>query len=384
MAFGGCIVILIVGGGIAGLALGASLTQRGIGCELIEREPIWTTTGAGITLYPNGIRALGSLGLADAVRNTGFPLDLVRTLNMRGELVTESPGESWPGIGPSVGIHRPELQAILVEAASRVNIRLGVKLERILPQANPTDPIVVEFSDGRTGHYEVVVGADGIRSSVRNACFTHSPPRYVGQTYWRGAISKRVVEQATLQMSPNRFVVLLPLNDDILYVAAQLHTKEPPPALPPDQWLTGLLEAFDDFDGPAREAFAELGEDLHFGGAQEIDRDEWRSGRVILIGDAAHACSPILAQGGSLAIEDAVVLADRLARAGLAEASSTTRPEPQTIDRALNEFVRRREPRTRWIRESTHRVIELTNRGASATDLTSSRAEVSTFLRRAI
>jgi 2-polyprenyl-6-methoxyphenol hydroxylase-like FAD-dependent oxidoreductase len=145
-----------------------------------------------------------------------------------------------------------------------------------------------------------------------------------------------------------------------------------------------LNEAFDDFGGAAREAFAELGEDLHFGGAQEIDRDEWRSGRVILIGDAAHACSPVLTQGGSLAIEDAIVLADRLASAGLAESASTTRPDPHAVDQALSEFVHRREPRARWIRESTRRYIQLMNRGASAIDLTSSLTEVSAFLREPI
>lgn len=380
-------MILIVGGGIAGLALGACLTQRGIACELIEREPTWTTTGAGITLYPNGIRALGSLGLADAVRNAGSPVDIVQTLNIHGELVTESAGESWPGIGPSVAIHRPDLQAILIEAASRVKIRMGVDLERILPQANPidsVDPVKVEFSDGQTGHYEVVVGADGIRSSVRNACFAPSPPRYVGQTYWRGAISKRVVDRPTLQMAENRYAALLPLSETHLYVAAQLHTADPPLPIPRDQWHARLIEAFEDFGGAAREAFAELGEDLHFGGAQEIDRDEWRSGRVILIGDAAHACSPVLTQGGSLAIEDAVVLADQLALAGLAEATSASRPAPHSIDQALTEFVLRREPRARWIRKSTRRYIQLMNRGASAIDLTSSLAEVSTFLREPI
>jgi len=369
-------MILIVGGGIAGLALGAALSQRGIACELIERESTWTTVGAGITLYPNGLRALAALGLAEDVQRAGSPVDIVRTLNSQGELVAESAGESWPEIGTSVAIHRPRLQQILIGAISGVRVRMGISPKRVLTRPDSNEPVVVEFDDGHTETYEIVVGADGIRSSIRDTCFAPSPPRYVGQTYWRGAISKPVVDVATLQMSTNRYVALMPLSGDVLYVAAQLHTIDPPQPIPPSEWHQRLMEEFRDFDGPAREAFLELGEGLHFGGAQEIDRDEWRSGRVVLIGDAAHACSPVLTQGGSLAIEDGVVLADRLAQGGMAD--------PKSIDRALSEFVRRREPRARWIRESTRHYIQLMNRSATATDLTASLAEVSEFLRQPI
>jgi len=85
--------------------------------------------------------------------------------------------------------------------------------------------------------------------------------------------------------------------------------------------------------------------------AEEVERDEWRSGRVLLIGDAAHACSPTLAQGGSLAIEDAVLLAELLA-------------SPISMESALDEFVTRRRPRAEWVRARTHYQIELLNAGA--------------------
>ncbi len=377
-------MILVVGGGIAGLALAAALSQRGIPCELIERESTWTTTGAGITIYPNGIRALDSLGLAEAVRTAGRPVDRVRTLNAHGELVAESAGESWPGVGTSVVIHRPRLQQILIEAADAVPLRLGADATRIRPQVNPLDPVLVDFDDGSTGQYEVVVGADGIRSSVRDACFSPSPPRYVGQTYWRGAISKPVVDVTTLQMSTNRYVALMPLGEELLYVAAQLHTPDPPEPIPQSEWHARLMEEFQDFEGPAREAFLQLGDGLHFGGAQEIDRDEWRCGRVVLVGDAAHACSPVLTQGGSLALEDAIVLAEEIANAGLGRSNTVAPGDPASIDAALSAFVRRREPRARWIRERTQSYIQLMNRGATAPDLTSSLAEVSAFLQQPI
>jgi len=370
-------MILIVGGGIAGLTLGAALSRRGIACEIVERDRDSKTVGAGITLYPNGLRALAALGLADAVREAGAAVERVRTLRKTGELVAESPGESWQGIGTSVAIHRPRLQRILREAAGEVPTRLGVRPLRISERGSDGPGLLVDFSDGSDGSYDIVVGADGIHSSVRETCFAPSPPpRYTGQAYWRGSVSVPVVDTSTVMMDENRYVALMPLGGNVFYIAAQLRTVGPPPRLAPSQWHDHLARAFEDFGGPAREAIGLLGNDLHFGGAEEVDRAEWRRGRAVLIGDAAHACSPVLTQGGSLAIEDAVVLAELLGETGLAEGHG----EAASIDAGLGAFVRRREPRARWIREQTHRYMDLMNRRASADRLVSALAEVSVVL----
>jgi len=185
-------------------------------------------------------------------------------------------------------------------------------------------------------------------------------------------------------MSTNRYVALMPLGEELLYVAAQLHTLDPPDPIPQSEWHARLMEEFQDFEGPAREALLQLGDGLHFGGAQEIDRDEWRCGRVVLVGDAAHACSPVLTQGGSLALEDAIVLAEEIANAGLGRSDTVAPGDPASIDAALSAFVRRREPRARWIRERTQSYIQLMNCGATAPDLTASLAEVSAFLQQPI
>ena len=190
--------------------------------------------------------------------------------------------------------------------------------------------VEVEFTDGTSGAYDLVVGADGIRSSVRELAFGPIAPRYVGQMYWRTAVSADLVTCSTMAFDEQRFVALLPLGGGITYVALQAHVPEP--FEEPLAGRTARARArFADFGGPVPAALAALGDDtsVHFGPAEEIDRDEWRAGRVVLIGDAAHACSPTLAQGGSLAIEDAVVLAELLA----GEAS---------VDPALDAFVARR------------------------------------------
>jgi 2-polyprenyl-6-methoxyphenol hydroxylase-like FAD-dependent oxidoreductase len=148
----------------------------------------------------------------------------------------------------------------------------------------------------------------------------------------------------------------MPMAADLTYVALQLHCEH---AF--DEPAAGLVDRarrrFADFQGPAAAALTHLDADhlVHFGPAEEIVRDVWRAGRVVLIGDAAHACSPTLAQGGSLAVEDAVVLA------GLVGGATA----PGAIDRALDAFVARREPRARYVRERTRIHIEVLNHGGA-------------------
>jgi 2-polyprenyl-6-methoxyphenol hydroxylase-like FAD-dependent oxidoreductase len=163
--------------------------------------------------------------------------------------------------------------------------------------------------------------------------------------YWRGSVDHDLVDTATMLFDKDRFVAMLPLGSGTTYVALQQHSPQP--------FGDASIDRFADFGGPTPRAIELLRADpnLHFGPAEEIERDEWRSGRVLLIGDAAHACSPTLAQGGSLAIEDAVVLAALLASS-------------DSIDDVLDAFVARRQPRAQWVRSRTHHQIELLNAGA--------------------
>jgi len=207
------------------------------------------------------------------------------------------------------------------------------------------DAVEVTLSNGAIRNATIVVGADGIRSRVRELMVGRLGPRYVGQMYWRGAVDRDLVDTATMLFDRDRFVAMLPLGSGTTYVALQQHSRAP--------FTDSSLDRFGDFGGPVPDAIESLRGDpnLHFGPAEEIERDEWRAGRMLLIGDAAHACSPTLAQGGSLAIEDAVVLAELLA-------------SDLTIDAALDAFVARRQPRAQWVRERTHHQIELLNAGA--------------------
>jgi 2-polyprenyl-6-methoxyphenol hydroxylase-like FAD-dependent oxidoreductase len=343
--------VLIVGGGIAGLSVATALANCSIDCDIVERDREWTTIGAGVTLSPNGMRALRTLGLADAVEAAGRPIELVRTLTERGELRSEFPGEVWDGVGRTVAVHRAALQRVLRVGARNASLRLGTTVTELTEFA---DAVEVSFSDGTRGRYELVVGADGIRSNVRDLCFDDTAPQYVGQMYWRTSVSAEVVETATMMFDARRFVALIPLGAGQTYVAAQLFGTAPFDLAPADVF-PAVRAHFGDFASPMGEALAHFDNaTVHFGPAEEIERDQWRAGRVLLVGDAAHACSPTLAQGASMAFEDAVVLAELL------EGADDTASIPRTLDA----FVARREPRARWVRERTRLHMQVLNDGS--------------------
>jgi 2-polyprenyl-6-methoxyphenol hydroxylase-like FAD-dependent oxidoreductase len=363
-------MILVVGAGIGGLSLTIALAQRGVPCEVVERETTWTTVGAGIALYPNGMRVLRDLGVERAVESHGHVIDRVHTMTRDGTVVADFAGEVWDGVGSTVAIHRPALQHILVGAVDLARVRMGVTVRALRPD---DEGVTVDFTDGSAGHYELVVGADGIRSTVRALAFGAHDPGYVGQMYWRTTVPAEVVPCSTMLFDHDRFVALLPLGAGLTYLAAQVHTDAPFEE-PADGRIRRLRARFADFGGPVPAALDALLDEssLHVGAAEEIDRDEWRAGRVVLIGDAAHACSPTLAQGGSLAMEDAILLADLVAGAGT------------DLDGALARFVDRREPRARWVRTRTHRQIRMLNEGAPHDHLAAGMRETYAELARPI
>ena len=345
--------VLVVGAGIAGLSVATALAQRAIECDLVERDRDWSTVGAGITLSPNGMRALRTLGLADPVEAAGHPIEVVRTLTERGELRSEFPGEVWDGVGRTVAIHRAALQRVLRDGAADVPVRLGTTVTRLTELA---DAVEASLSDGTTARYDLVIGADGIRSSVREMYFDATPPQYVGQMYWRTSVNADVVPTATMMFDERRFVALIPLGSGQTYVAAQLFGVAPFELAPADV-VAAARARFADFASPMGEALSHFDDEtVHFGPAEEIQCDQWRAGRVLLVGDAAHACSPTLAQGASMAFEDAVVLAELLE--GVA---ATTASVPRTLDA----FVARREPRARWVRERTRLHMQVLNDGSA-------------------
>ena len=335
--------VLIVGGGIAGLALAPMLARTGAEVEVAERERARRAAGTGIYLPGNAARALRALGLEAQVASRAVEIARQRFYDHRGRLLCEvDVAELWAAVGPCLAVHRAELHALLREAADDESIRTGLAVERLAQR----DGIVsVEFSDGTSGEYDLVVGADGIHSAVRRLTFAPTAvPRPVGQVGWR-FLAPRPAEVSTWSVMLGRGTALLtvPLAGDRLYCYCDVvsaYDDDTPERGPAER----LSELFAEFAEPAATLLGALdaAADIHVSTIEEVALDHWVDGRVVLIGDAAHATSPNMAQGAAMALEDALVL-------------TTCLHSIPAIPDALAAFQARRRPRTEWVRAQTHR-----------------------------
>jgi 2-polyprenyl-6-methoxyphenol hydroxylase-like FAD-dependent oxidoreductase len=236
---------------------------------------------------------------------------------------------------------RTALHQALVERAAGLPIRHGLTITAL--EQHPDD-VTVRFSDGAIERYDFVVGADGIRSTVRRMTFGDAPPRYCGQVGWRFLAPRpAAIRGWTVFLGTRRTFLFVPVADDRVYCYADISTDLPAEDLSQGR-LERLRSLFSGFASPVVAVLAELdpATPIHVSPIEEVSDQRWGHGRVALIGDAAHAMSPNMASGAALAVEDALVLASLLAEAG-------------GVPRIIPEFVRRRAPRVSWVLAQTHR-----------------------------
>ncbi len=340
--------ILIVGGGIAGLALAAALRRRDVAPDVLDRAPAWAPIGAGIVLSANAMRALRAIGLAEGVAARGSPLLRAAILDARGRTLSEVDlAEVNRRYGGGVALHRGALHEALLAGCDPRSVRLGVVPTAIEARA---DEVCVRASDGSEGAYDLVVGADGIRSSVRDLAFGANPPRYAGYTCWRGVVKcPPGVDRQVEMWGRGRRFGLVPIGSGLLYFFSTLNT---PPSVPdaPEGRLERFRACFAAFGGHVPEVLAQLAlpDELLKNDLEEVVQGPWVRGRVVLVGDAAHASTPNMGQGAAMALEDAVVLADELAKRPLRE--------------ALPAWVERRRRRALFIQTQSRRIGRLGQR----------------------
>jgi 2-polyprenyl-6-methoxyphenol hydroxylase-like FAD-dependent oxidoreductase len=333
--------ILIVGGGIAGLALGRALRMQGFVPEIIERAASWPASGTGLYLPGNGVRALRALGLEDALLARAVRMSHQRILDHKGRRLADIElAPLWNPVGFCVGITRSEIHRILLDGSAGVPMRLGTSA-KALTQGD--DGVDVVFSDGSAGRYDLVVGADGIHSSIRRLAFGDIRPRHLGQVSWRFLVDHPgAIETWTALLGERRAFLALPVGPNRLYCYADL--AAPATEDPAHRDRARFLALFADFAGPVPGILGQLAsfDAIHFSPLEEVVVDPSVQGRVVLIGDAAHATSPNMAEGASMALEDALVLARLL----------TAHASPVE---ALSAFSERRRARIRWVQQRTHR-----------------------------
>ena len=326
--------MLIVGGGIAGLALARALLQRGITAEVVERVSEWEPSGAGLYLPGNAVRALRELGIGPALAQRANPIRRQRLLDHRGRLLADIDVDRlWDGVGGCIAIHRAALHEVLLEATADVRIRLGLSVTGLEDGEAPR----VTFSDGSTGTYDLVVGADGVHSTIRSLALGGPQANEVGQASWR-FIAEDVagITDWTVMLGRGRTFLTVSLGGGVVYCYADISTSDPAGSASED-WRP----QFADFAEPVPSLLGRAA-DAYFAPIEEVAPPAWTLGRVVLVGDAAHASSPNMAQGAAMALEDGLVLAETLTA-------------DQTLDQALAGYVQRRMARVTWVQEQTHR-----------------------------
>jgi 2-polyprenyl-6-methoxyphenol hydroxylase-like FAD-dependent oxidoreductase len=309
--------VLIVGGGIAGMSQAIVLRRLGIEVEIVELDKEWKIYGAGITIIHLGTRALYKLGVIDRVMAEGHFSDGLMICAPDGHVVAElpSPRIAAPHIPGSGGIMRPVLHKILSEAtlASGTHVRLGLSVESL---AEDNDKAHVTFTDGSRGSYDLVIGADGLYSNVRALVFPDAPkPSLTGQGCWRCVFERPAeIDRLHVYMGGKTKVGLVPLSQTEMYMFCLQHIPGNP-RMPRERWHELLADNLEGFGGIVAELRAGLNpaSRIIYRPLEKLLMPQpWSSGRVLLIGDAAHATTPHLAAGGGIAIEDALVLGELL------------------------------------------------------------------------
>lgn len=342
---------LIVGGGIGGLSAAIALRQRGIEVDMIEKSRANWVPGVGIILQGNALRALLALGVLDACLAAGCPFKGFTFFDAQGQnprslLGALTAGPQYPAM---LGITRAAYSDILTQAAREAGARLSYAIT--VKRLEQDDcGVEVTFSDGSTARYDVVVAADGIYSSIRKMIFGSSgTPHYTGQAAWRVNLP-RPKEVDTLQLyesESGRKAGLVPLRNDLMYLF--LNDQSPEPTPPKDNHAAMLRERLAPFGG----LIADM-RDHHIHDSSEIVWKTfdvvdlpapWHQGRVIIIGDAAHAATAHLGQGGAMASEDALVVAEEL-------------DGGDSVPFALERFMRRRYQRVHLIQQWSHQICK--------------------------
>jgi len=313
----------VVGGGLAGLTAATALAQAGWRVLVLERAAGFGEVGAGLAITSNGMAALDALGIGAQVRAAGHETFAAGMRDRHGRWLLQIPAPSGgsPGLNRAWGVHRQRLHAALLTAAAECDLVTGARVTGVQPGDPDGAQASVTWSDGAGEHThpsDLVVAADGVRSSVRGAVLAREAPalRYSGWTCWRAVVDGDDADAGgfTAHWGPSTEFGAVRISDTQVYWYGYVrHPAEQPLA---DE-LGAAVQRFSDWAPEVRATVAAtraaqlLRHDVHHlpGGLPTYVR-----GRTVLIGDAAHAMLPTMGQGANTSLEDGVCVGLLIAR----------------------------------------------------------------------
>ncbi len=336
--------IAIVGGGIGGLAAAAFLDRAGLPSVVYEQAPELKEVGAGLVVAPNAARLLRRLGAMERLQDRAVPLDVgweFRRWDDGRVLSAENLAESCERLygERTYTVHRADLADAIAAAVPRGTVQLGKRCTSVAVRADNAP--VLTFADGTCVEADVVIGADGVHSTVRGAVTEPSPATYSGMCAFRAivpadrapAFSRR--REQTLWIGPGHHFVHYPISGES---AINLVAFAPAGDYTIESWsatatVEELLAEFTDWDPRLQQLIEGAGTPGRWALLDRAPLTHWSRGPVTILGDAAHPMFPFFAQGAAQSIEDAAVLARCLAEDIHAPARALKRYESLRIAR---------------------------------------------------
>ena len=355
--------IAIIGAGIGGLATASLLHRAGHEVGVFEQAPRFARVGAGIQMAPNAMKVLRGLGIEERVRSIAFQSELAlsrewNTGEVTSELKLGRAVEDRYG-APYLFLHRADLHAAIESVVPAGLVRLNTRLIGLTQGRNAVE---LDFADGTRASADIVIGADGVHSLVREILLGPEQPRFTGRVAYRTTFAASrlrtpIAPVRTKWWGADRHMVVYYVTrslDELYFVTSVPESAE---WMTPESWsakgdLATLRKAYEGFHPEVQTVLDACPEVYKWALLERDPLPRWHQGRVVLLGDACHPMTPYMAQGAASALEDAVVLTrclEGVARDGMAGAfalyESTRKPRASAIQVGSSE--------NNWLRGAT-------------------------------
>ncbi|PPF89609.1 2-polyprenyl-6-methoxyphenol hydroxylase [Subtercola sp. Z020] len=342
--------VAIAGSGAAALATAIRLAEAGVEVDVFELKAELSTVGSGITLQGNALRVFDSLGVWPRIRELGYPFDglSIRAPGPGAPVIADLPevqtgGPDYPA---AMGMYRPDLNRVLLERAEEVGVGIHFAAPVTGVEQRGDDAVEVWVNGESAGTYDLLIGADGVHSSVRDMIGIDTKPERTGMGIWRAFVSRPAeVEHSELYYGGPAYIAgYTPTGENTMY-AFLVEASQDRAGISSEEAARIMHEQSLAYQGPWESIRHDLeGPDARVNYTwftSHIVPAPWNRGRVVIIGDAAHSCPPTIAQGAAQALEDASVLSELLVAADV-------------LDESLwNTFHARRLPRAQAVVEAS-------------------------------